>query len=71
MAGLSSKQQMQIFQTMLARLDQGKNGPPDSFTDEEKDWYKKMEESTLEDRQAGRIVNYDFPNDYDWENGFY
>ena len=65
---LSTKRKVQVFQTMSVRLKEGQNGPPDSYTDEEKAFYREMEKSTLEDEKAGRIANYDFPNDYDWED---
>lgn len=68
---LSGRDMRDIYQTLSCRLDDGKKGPPDSFTEEEKKMYLEMEKSVLADRKAGRIVNYDFPNDYDWENGFY
>jgi len=66
MAELTVRDQRQIFQTLTCRLDRGEKGPPESFTKEEKKFYLDMEKEVLENRKAGRIVNYDFPNDYDW-----
>lgn len=68
---MTTREQMQIYQTVSVRLKEGKKGPPDSFTEEQKEWYRKMEKSTLEDQKAGRIVNYSWPNDYDWEDGIF
>ena len=62
---LSGLDMRQIYQTVSYRLRKGLKGPPDSFTDEEKAFYKEMEESTLRDRAEGRVANYDFPEDYD------
>lgn len=50
---------------MSCRLEEGKYGPPDSFSEEEKTLYRKMEKSTLDDRKNGRVVTYSFPHDYD------
>lgn len=65
MSELSGRRMRQIYQTMSVRLKEGKKGPPDSYSDEEKAFYKEMEESTLKDQAEGRVVNYDFPEDYD------
>lgn len=64
---LSGRDMRQIFQTVTCRLDRGVKGPPESFTDEEKKCYNDFEKEILENKAAGRIVNYDFPNDYDWD----
>ena len=62
---LDGRRERQIFQTVTCRLDDGKKGPPDSYTDEEKKFYAETENEILENRRNGRIVNYHFPNDYD------
>ena len=54
-----------VFQTVTCRLDRGEKGPPASFTDEEKEFYIKMEREIPENEKAGRTVNYGFPNDCD------
>ena len=63
---LDGRSQRQIFQTVTCRQERGVNGPPDSYNEEEKKWYNDIEKEILENRAAGRIVTYDFPNDYDW-----
>ena len=55
----------QIFQTVMCRLDDGKEGPPDSYSEEEKDYYRKIETGIIQDRETGLIVNYSFPDNYD------
>jgi len=62
---LDSRRIRQIYQTMSCRLEEGKYGPPDSFSEEEKTLYREMEKSTLENRKNGRVVTYSFPHDYD------
>lgn len=62
---LSGRDMRDVFQTVTCRLDRGEKGSPASLTDEEKEFYIKMEREILENEKAGRIVNYDFPNDYD------
>ncbi|MBQ8074219.1 MAG: hypothetical protein IJ231_10705 [Clostridia bacterium] len=68
MKGLSGRRMRQISQTVLARLNEGLKGAPASYSEEEKKYYGDFEKEILADRAAGRIVNYDFPNDYDWDN---
>jgi len=63
---LDGRSQRQIFQTVTCRLERGVTGQPDSYNEEEKKWYNDIEKEILENRAAGRIVTYDFPNDYDW-----
>ena len=63
---LDGRRQRQIFQTVTCRLDEGKKGAPASYSDEEKTYYLSVEKEILENRAAGKTVNYDFPNDYDW-----
>ena len=65
---LSTRRQYQIYQTMSVRLREGTSGPPDSYTDEEKAFYREIEASTLEDKKAGRVTNYYFPDDNDWSD---
>ena len=55
----------QIFQTVMCRLERGMKGPPDSYSDEEKDYYRKTEAGILQDREDGLVVNYSFPDSYD------
>ena len=64
---IDGRSQRQIFQTVTCRLERGEKGPTDSFNEEEKKWYNDIEKEILENRASGRIVNYDFPNDYDWD----
>jgi len=68
---MNGRERMGVFKTVMCRLDDGKKGPPDSFSEEEKKLYLEYEKEIEENKKAGRIVNYSFPNDYDWENGFY
>ena len=60
---LSFRRHRQIFQTMTVRLDEGKFGPPDSYSEAEKELYRKFEAGCLEDRKNGRMVNYSFPDE--------
>ena len=62
---LSSRDMLQIFQTVTVRLKRGQKGPPDSFTEEEKKYYLATEAGILEDRKEGFQGTYGFPNDYD------
>ena len=67
---MDDRASMMVFKTVLARLDEGKKGPPDSFSDEEKKLYREYEKEVSANRDAGVIANYSFPNNYDWEDGF-
>ncbi len=65
MMALDMRRQRQIFQTVTCRMDRREEGPPASYSDEEKAYYLEVEKEIIENRKAGRIVNYDFPYDYD------
>ena len=62
---LNGRRMNQIYQTMTSRLEMGLSGPPDSYDPEEKEYYIRIERSTLEDRENGFQGVYFFPNDYD------
>ena len=55
---LSDNKRNAILQTCLVRIDEGKKGPPDSYSPEEKDYYKGLEDDILKDRAAGIKGNY-------------
>jgi len=61
---MDGRRMNQIFQTVTARLKTGKKGPPESYSQEEKEYYKSLEESILENRKNGFTGTYSFPNDY-------
>ena len=54
-----------IWQTVMMRLDEGKEGPPEELDKKWHEYYNKVEAKILADKKAGRIVNYSFPNNYD------
>ena len=58
MMELSDNRRNAILQTCLVRLDEGKKGPPKSYSPEEKDYYLGLEESILSDREKGIDGNY-------------
>ena len=62
---LSSSRKNQILQTVIARTKEGLFGPPDSYPDEEKEYYREMEKDILEIRKAGFEGTFAIPNDYD------
>ena len=62
---LDSRRMMQIFQTATVRLEEGLEGPPNSYSDEEKKYYNDTVEGILNDRKDGFKGTYSFPNDYD------
>ena len=62
---LNGRRMNQIFQTVTVRLEEGRNGPPDSYSEEEKKYYIETEKQILEDRKNGFQGVYFFPNDYD------
>ena len=62
---MDTRRRFQIFQTCTVRLKEGMSGPPDSYTDEEKEYYIETEKCILEDRANGFSGTYIFPNDYD------
>ena len=67
---LDDRTSRMVFQTALARSDEGKNGAPEGFSKEEKELYLEYEKEIAENKKSGAIVNYSFPNNYDWEDGF-
>lgn len=60
---LENRRTRQIYQTVVCRLEEGKKGPPDSLSDEEKAYYIKTEEGILKDRKEGFQGTYNFPDD--------
>ena len=62
---LDSRRMNQIFQTATVRIERGLEGHPESYTDEEKDYYIRTEQGILEDRKNGFQGVYGFPNDCD------
>ena len=62
---LNGRRMNQIYQTMTVRLELGLSGPPDSYDPEEKEYYIRIERSTLDDRENGFQGVYFFPNDCD------
>ena len=65
---LDGRTRIGVFKTVTCRLDDGKKGPPDSFSEEEKKLYLEYEKEIERNRKAGVIANYSFPNDYDWSD---
>lgn len=57
--------QRAIWQTVMMRLDDGKEGPPEELDKKWHEYYNKVEAEILADKKAGRIANYSFPNNYD------
>jgi hypothetical protein len=55
----------QILQTVIARLNQGMSGPPDSYSEEEKAVYRRVEKDILALRKSGFKGSYMIPSDYD------
>lgn len=66
---LNGRRMMQIFQTVTVRLDDGKKGPPSSYSEEEKACYLEFEKEITESEKKGQIANFSFPDDCDWEDG--
>ena len=62
---LSSSRKNQILQTVISRTKEGLLGAPDSYPDEEKEYYREMEKDILEIRKAGFQGTFAIPNDYD------
>ncbi len=50
---LNSSRKNQILQTVIARLNQGMSGPPDSYPEEEKAYYRGVEKDILAARESG------------------
>ena len=50
---LSSTRKNQIMQTVIVRSKQGLSGPPDSYPEEEKAYYRRVEKDILALREAG------------------
>lgn len=64
---LSTRRMYQIFQTMTCRQDDGRMGPPESYSEEEKKFYLDIEKEYLECKKTGKKVDFYFPNDNDWD----
>ena len=62
---LNSSRKNQILQTVIARLNQGISGPPDSYPEEEKAVYRRVEKDILALRKSGFEGSYMIPSDYD------
>ena len=62
---MDGRRMRQIYQTVVCRLEMGKSGPPDSYSEEEKKYYSETEKGILDDRKNGFEGTYSFPDDYD------
>ena len=62
---LNSSRKNQVLQTVIARLNRGISGPPDSYAEEEKAYYRRGEKDILALRKSGFKGSYMIPNDYD------
>ena len=62
---LNSSRKNQVLQTVIARLNRGISGPPDSYAEEEKAYYRRVEKDILALRKSGFKGSYMIPNDYD------
>ena len=62
---LNSSRKNQILQTVISRTKEGLLGAPDSYPDEEKEYYREMEKDILEIRKAGFQGTFAIPNDLD------
>ena len=62
---LGESRKNQILQTVIARLNQGISGPPDSYAEEEKAYYRGVEKDILALRKSGFKGSYMIPSDYD------
>jgi len=60
---LENRRMRQIYQTVVCRLEEGKKGPPASYSEEEKEYYIRTEEGILNDRKEGFEGTYSFPDD--------
>ena len=62
---LTERRENQILQTVTVRIDEGKKGPPDSYTEEEKAFYTALEKDILKSRDNGEVANFSIPSSYD------
>ena len=62
---LGGSRKNQILQTVIVRLNQGISGPPDSYSEEEKAVYRRVEKDILALRKSGFEGSYMVPSDYD------
>ena len=62
---LGGSRKNQILQTVIAQLNKGISGPPDSYAEEEKAAYRRVEKDILALRKSGFEGSYMIPSDYD------
>ena len=62
---LGDTRKNQILQTVIVRSKQGLSGPPDSYSEEEKAYYRRMEKDILALRESGFRGVYMVPGSCD------
>ena len=62
---LGESRKNQILQTVIAQLNKGISGPPDSYPEEEKAYYRGVEKDILAARESGFEGSYMVPGSCD------